>query len=251
MTLSLESALLWVVPLLFWWGRSSSCHQLGSHLDRKVPDASSGVLLSVPDGGKVASVPIPPPPVLWPSRAASSLGGLNLRTQEDRGAVSSPGRLKAGTHEDGNGSFQASRSWGWDLGSAASSVSAHSQGQSKRNAHQMQGEEKHTPPLDGRSSKALLQKILAEMVVAVWGNDLPQSSLKPGRDWSGLLHMIYLKRKKVHGYKEKFENHSVKAKEQKIKIGVSCTFFFFFCLLKRSLPGGSNRVPEEARFLLH
>lgn len=48
--------------------------------------------------------------------------------------------------------------------------------------------------------------------------------------------------------KEKFETHSAKAKDQKIKIGVGSIFFF---LLEKSLPGGSNRVPEEARFLLH
>lgn len=46
-------------------------------------------------------------------------------------------------------------------------------------------------------------------------------------DCSGLLRVIYLKKKKkVHGYKEKFENHSVKAKDQKIKIKSEQQFFF-------------------------
>lgn len=57
-----------------------------------------------------------------------------------------------------------------------------------------------------------------------------------------------LKKKKSVVNKEKFETHSAKAKDQKIKIGVGSNFFF---LLEKSLPGGSNRVPEEARFLLH
>lgn len=78
--------------------------------------------------------------------------------------------------------------------------------------------------------------------------------MKSGRDWAGLLCVIYIlrgKKKKKSRVKKKllkttpFEQ---KRPGNTMKTEVKGIFFF---LLKKSLPGGSNGIAEEVRFLLH
>lgn len=73
-----------------------------------------------------------------------------------------------------------------------------------------------------------MQRGLAGTAAAVIENGLPQGPLKLGMDRAGFLHVIdlYKKNKKQNPWL-KFENHSMKAKQQKntLKIGVRSFIF--------------------------
>lgn len=100
-------------------------------------------------------------------------------------------------------------------------TSTHSAGQSKSKGHRQQGEEKSIPPREAAKSshRGVCRDDLRPPAIRPW---------KSGVDGPGLLNMVcFLRKKKVQGLKEAFENHSMIANssENTLNTGVRSISF--------------------------